>query len=108
MLGDQFGNKGLTCKVFWAPEALHHLAITADNLCALLQRRLGQQTHRQLQTLRWRFLNKATIWSRAQGEHRLRLSVQGEKERRFWSGVLTKITAPPQLQCSCFYECPSP
>ena len=94
-LGDQFGIKGLTCKAFWATEALHHLAITAYNLCVLLQRRLGQQAHCQLQTLRWRLFNRAAIWSRAQGKPHLRLSVHGEEERRFWSEVLTKVTAPP-------------
>lgn len=44
-LGDQFGVKQLDCGGFWATETVHHLAIAAYNLRALLQRRLGQMEH---------------------------------------------------------------
>ena len=53
-IGDQFGVKRRDCKGFWATDALHPMAITSDNLCVLLQRRLGQEGHVQLKTLRWR------------------------------------------------------
>ncbi len=94
-LGDQFGIKGLTCHGFWATEAVHHLAITAYNLCVLLQRRLGQLEHCQLQTLRWRLFTRAAVWSRAQGKPTLKLAVRGEAERQWWREILAKITAPP-------------
>ena len=41
-LGDQFGVKRLACAGFGATEAVRHLAITAYNLCVLLQRSLGK------------------------------------------------------------------
>ena len=66
-LGDPFGVKRLPCKGFWATEALHQRAITADNLRVLLQRRLGQEDHVQLQTLRLPAFTRAAVWSRAQG-----------------------------------------
>ena len=94
-LGDQFGIKRLTCENFWATEAVHHLAIAAYNLCALLQRRLGQLEHCQLQTLRWRLFTRAAVWSRRQGKPTLRLAVRGDAERRWWREILAKITAPP-------------
>lgn len=94
-LGDQFGIKRLTCESFWATEAVHHLAIAAYNLCALLQRRLGQLEHCQLQTLRWRLFTRAAVWSRSQGKPSLRLAVRGEAERQWWREILAKLTAPP-------------
>lgn len=60
-LGDQFGIKRLTCESFWATEAVHHLAIAAYNLCVLLQRKLGQLEHCQLQTMRWRLFTRAAL-----------------------------------------------
>lgn len=66
-LGDPFGVKRLSCKGFWATEALYQRAITADNLRVLLQRRLGQEDHVQLQTLRRPAFTRAAVWSRAQG-----------------------------------------
>jgi len=47
-LGEQSGIKRLRCERLRATEVLHPLAITAYNLCALLQRRLGQLGHCQL------------------------------------------------------------
>ena len=94
-LGDQFGVKRLTCAGFWATEALHHMAITAYNLCVLLQRRLGQTEHCQLQTLRWRLFTKAGVWSRAQGKPTVKLAIQGEHQRTWWLEILAKLTAPP-------------
>lgn len=94
-LGDQFGIKQLACAGFWATEAVHHLAIAAYNLCVLLQRRLGQLEHCQLQTLRWRLFARAAVWSRSQGKATLKLAVEGEAERAWWSEILAKITAPP-------------
>lgn len=94
-LGDQFGVKRLACAGFWATEAVHHLAITAYNLCVLLQRRLGQQEHCQLQTLRWRLFTKAAVWSRAQGKPTLKLAIRGEDQRSWWREILAKLTGPP-------------
>ena len=94
-LGDQFGIKRLACAVFWATEAVHHLAIAAYNLCVLLQRRLGQREHCQLQTLRWRLFTHAAVWSRSQGKPTLRLAVRGEAQRQWWREILAKITGPP-------------
>ena len=94
-LGDQFGIQRLTCAGFWATEAVHHLAIAAYNLCVLLQRRLGQLEHCQLQTLRWRLFTRAAVWSRSQGKSTLRLAVHGDAERRWWLEILAKLTGPP-------------
>jgi len=94
-LGDQFGVKRLTCAGFWATEAVHHLAIAAYNLCVLLQRRLGQTQHCQLQTLRWRLFTKAAVWSRAQGKPTLKIAIQGAEQRTWWLEILAKLTAPP-------------
>ena len=94
-LGDQFAVKRLACSNFWATEAVHHLAILAYNLCVLLQRRLGQLEHCQLQTLRWRLFTKAAVWSRAQGKPTLKLAIQGQDQREWWREILAKLTAPP-------------
>ena len=94
-LGEQFAIKRLTCTGFWATEAVHHLAITAYNLCVLLQRRLGQREHCQLQTLRWRLFTKAAVWSRAQGKPTLKLAIRGEDQRSWWREILAKLTGPP-------------
>jgi hypothetical protein len=94
-LGEQFGIKRLACENFWATEAVHHLAIAAYNLCVLLQRRLGQLEHCQLQTLRWRLFTCAAVWSRARGKPHLRLAVRGEDQRVWWREILAKLTAPP-------------
>lgn len=94
-LGDQFGIKRLTCHAFAATQSVHHLAIVAHNLCVLLQRRLGQLEHCQLQTLRWRLFSRAAVWSRAQGKPHLKLAVQGEAERHWWRQILAKLSAPP-------------
>ena len=66
-LGDPFGVKRMSCKGFWATEALHQRAITAYNLRVLLQRRLGQEDQVRLQTLRRPAFTRAAVWSRAQG-----------------------------------------
>jgi len=94
-LGDQFGIKRLACRKFWATEAAHHLAIAAYNLCVLLQRRLGQLEHCQLQTLRWRLFTRAAVWSRKAGKPTLKLALRGEAERAWWREILAKITGPP-------------
>jgi hypothetical protein len=94
-LGGQFGIKGLTCRGFWATEAVHHVAIAAYNLCVLLQRRLGQLQHCQLQTLRWRLFTRAAVWSRSRGKPTVRLAVQGQAQRTWWREILAKLTAPP-------------
>src|SRR5436190_20242068 len=63
-LGAQFGIKRLAARSFWATEAMHHLVITAYNLCVLLQRKLGQLEKCELNTLRWRLFSRAAVWSR--------------------------------------------
>ena len=94
-LGRQFGIIGLCCQSFWATEAAYHLAITAYNLCVLLQRRLGQLEKCQLVTLRWRLFTRAAIYSRAQGKPTLKLAVHGRDARDWWRHLLEKLTAPP-------------
>jgi len=94
-LGDQFGIKGLCCQSFWATEAMYHLAITAYNLCVLLQRRLGQLEKVELHTLRWRLFARAAVWSRARGRPTLKLAVRGEDHRSWWREILSKLTALP-------------
>ena len=66
-LGEQFGIKRLAARSFWATEAMHHLVITAYNLCVLLQRKLGQLEKCELNTLRWRLFSRAAVWSRKGG-----------------------------------------
>jgi len=94
-LGRPFGIKGLCCQSFWATEAADHLAITADNLCVLLQRRLGQLAKCELLTLRWRLFTRAAVFSRAQGKPTLKLAVRGRQARAWWVHLLEKLTAPP-------------
>ena len=94
-LGHQFGIKGLCCQSFWATEAAYHLAITAYNLCVLLQRRLGQLAKCELITLRWRLFTRAAVFSRAQGKATLKLAVHGSKARDWWCHLLEKLSAPP-------------
>ncbi len=94
-LGRQFGIKGLCCQSFWATEAAYHLAITAYNLCVLLQRRLGQLARCELVTLRWRLFTRAAVFSHAQGRPTVKLAVQGRAARDWWRQLLEKLTAPP-------------
>jgi hypothetical protein len=94
-LGEQFGIKRLCVQNFWGTEALHHLAIAAYNLCALLQRRLGQLEKCELNTLRWRLFGRAAVWSRAGGKPTLKLAVRGQAEWSWWQEILAKLTAPP-------------
>jgi hypothetical protein len=97
-LGAQFGIQGLCCQSFWATEAMYHLAITAYNLCVLLQRRLGQLEKVELNTLRWRLFARAAVWSRARGKPTLKLAVHGEAHRGWWREILSKLTALPNCQ----------
>lgn len=76
-------------------EAVHHLTITAFNLCGLLQRRLGQRENCQLRTLRWRLFTKAAVCSRAQGKPTLKLAIRGEDQRSWWREISAKLTGPP-------------
>ncbi len=94
-LGREFGIKGLCCRSFWATEAAYHLAITAYNLCVLLQRRLGQLDKCQLVTLRWRLFTRAAVFSRAQSKPTLKLAVPRGPARDWWRHLLEKLTAPP-------------
>jgi hypothetical protein len=94
-LGAQFGIRGLCCQSFWATEAMYHLAITAYNLCVLLQRRLGQLEKVELNTLRWRLFARAAVWSRARGKPTLKLAVHGQAHRSWWREILSKLTALP-------------
>lgn len=94
-LGDQFGIKRLAARSFWATEAMHHLVITAYNLCVLLQRKLGQLEICELNTLRWRLFSRAAVWSRKGGKPTLRLAIRGEEARAWWAQILEKLTAPP-------------
>jgi hypothetical protein len=94
-LGAQFGIKGLCCRSFWATEAAYHLAITAYNLCVLLQRRLGQLAKCELITLRWRLFTRAAVFSQAQGKATLKLAVRGRQARDWWRHLLEKLSAPP-------------
>lgn len=94
-LGRQFGIKGLCCRSFWATEAACQLAITAYNLCVLLQRRLGQLARCELVTLRWRLFTRAAVFSRPQGKATLKLAVRGREAREWWRHLLEKLTAPP-------------
>lgn len=93
-LGRQFGIKGLCCQSFWATEAAYHLAITAYNLCVLLQRRLGQLHKCELMTLRWRLFTRAAVFSHAQGKPTLKLAVT-PVARTWWRELLLKLNAPP-------------
>jgi hypothetical protein len=56
---------------------MHHLAIAADSLCLLLQRRLGRLDKCVLNTLRWQLFGRAAVWSRARGKATLKLAVRG-------------------------------
>lgn len=94
-LGAQFGIKRLCVDNFWGTEALHHLAITAYNLCVLLQRRLGQLEKCELNTLRWRLFSRAAAWSRARGKPTLKLAVRRAEHRHWWREILAKLTALP-------------
>ncbi len=94
-LGQQFGIKRLCVENFCGTEAMHHLAIAAYNLCALLQRRLGQLKKCELNTLRWRLFGRAAVWSRARGKPTLKLAVRGQTHRTWWREILTKLTALP-------------
>ena len=94
-LGEQFGIKRLTVKNFWGTEAMHHLAITAYNLCVLLQRKLGQLEKCELQTLRWRLFSRAAVWSRKAGKPTLKVAVRGEEIRDWWLKILEKLTGLP-------------
>lgn len=96
-LGDQFAIKQLCCRSFWATEAMYHLAITAYNLCVLLQRRLGQLHKCELVTLRWRLFTRAAVFSRAQGKPTLKLAIEGQDARAWWLHFLEKLNAP--LNC---------
>lgn len=82
-LGAQFGIKALCCHGFWATEALHHLAITAYNLCVPLQRRLGQLERCELATLRWRLFARA--------------AVRDPASRHSWQQIFEKLTVPPTV-----------
>jgi len=88
-LGDPFGIKGLCCQSFWATEARYRLAITAYNLCGLLQRRLGQMEKVELNTLRWRLFARAAVWSRACGKPTLKLEMRGQDPRNWWQDILS-------------------
>lgn len=94
-LGGQFGIKRLGVENLWDPEALHHLAIAAYNLCALLQRRLGQLEKCELNSLRWRLFGRAAAWSRAGGKPTLKQAVHGPANRNWWREKLSKLTAQP-------------
>jgi hypothetical protein len=93
-LGAQFGLKGLCCRSFWATEAACHLAITAYNLCVLLQRRLGQPHRVELGTLRRRLFTCAAVFSHAAGKPTLKLAVASQKGRVWWLSLLRRIAAP--------------
>lgn len=94
-LGDQFGIKRLAVRNFWGTEAMHHLAITAYNLCVLLQRRLGQLEKCELHTLRWRLFSRAAVWSRKGGKPTLKLAVRGKEAQQWFQQILEKLTALP-------------
>jgi hypothetical protein len=94
-LGEQFGIKRLAARSFWATEAMHHLVITAYNLCVLLQRKLGQLEKCELNTLRWRLFSKAAVWSRKGGKPTLKFAVRGQEARAWWLQILEKLIAPP-------------
>lgn len=94
-LGDQFGINRLAARSFWATEAMHHLVITAYNLCVLLQRKLGQVEKCELNTLRWRLFSHAAVWSRKGGKPTLKLAVRGEEARAWWRQILEKLIALP-------------
>jgi hypothetical protein len=94
-LGRQFGIKGLCGQSFGATEAAYHLAITAYNLCVLLQRRLGQLARCELVTLRWRLFTRAAVFSHAQGHPTIKLAVRGRPARDWWRQLMVKLTAPP-------------
>lgn len=93
-LGAQFGLKGLCCRSFWATEAACHLAITAYNLCVLLQRRLGQPHRAELGTLRRQLFTCAAVFSRAAGKPTLKLAVAGDKARTWWLALLRRLADP--------------
>jgi hypothetical protein len=95
VIGRQFGIKGLCGQSFWATEAAYHVAITAYNLCVLLQCRLGQLAKCQLITLRWRLFTRVAISSHDQGKPTLKLARRGREARDWWVHLLEKLIAPP-------------
>jgi len=101
-LGNQFGIKRLCVNNFWGTEAMHHLAIAADNLCVLLQRRLGQLEKRELNTLRWRLFSRAAVWSRARGKPTLKLVVRGGRKSKLVGRNPQQTYRAAQLQCNWF------
>jgi hypothetical protein len=48
----------------------------------------------QLNTLRWRLVGRAAVWSRARGKPILKLAVH-EAARACWLHILEKLTSPP-------------
>jgi hypothetical protein len=74
---------------------MHQLAITAYNLCVLLQTKLGQFDKCELDTLRWRLFSRAAVWSRAKGKPTLKLAVVDQEHRSWWREILGKLTSLP-------------
>ncbi len=105
-LGQQFGIKRLCCQSFWGTEAMHHLAITAYNLCVLLQRHLGQLDKCELTTLRWRLFARAAVWSRARGKPTLKLAVRDPQHRIWWLQILAfqRLSLRPNVPGALFLE----
>ena len=101
-LGTQFGLKGLCCRSFWATEAAGHLAITAYNLCVLLQRRLAQPHRAELATLQRRLFTCAAVFSLTAGKPTLNLAVATEPGRHWWLVLLQQLTS--QDHCDAVAE----
>ena len=49
----------------------------------------------ELNTLRWRLLSRAAVWSQVRGKPTIKLAVRGDDHRRWWREVLAKLTALP-------------
>jgi hypothetical protein len=99
-LGAEFAIRTLCCKSFWATEAACHLAISAYNLCVLLQRELGLLEKIKLSTLRFRLFSRAAVWSRAQGYCTLKFAIPSAL-RQWWLQIIDKLASPlPPFNCN--------
>jgi hypothetical protein len=70
-------------------------AYLPEDVCVLLQRKLGQLERCELNTLRWRLFSRAAVWSRKGGKPTLKLAVRGEEARQWWRQILEKLKTLP-------------
>ena len=96
-LGRHFHIKGRCGQKFWSTEAACHLAIAAENLCVLRQRRLGQLGKCEQVTLRCRLFTRPAVFSRVRARRPPKLAIEGRAVRGWWVQLIEKLTAP--LDC---------